>query len=156
MYHAKLGLSPLSRKKVTRIISSKLIGGGAVGAETADFLAQQGKEVTLLEMDKEIARDEERTTRKLLLRRLGEQGIKIRVLTKAKAILEEGVQIAFREGREILPSDTVVLATGVASDRTLEESLKKSGIEFHAVGDCVNPRKAFEAINEGFLTACKI
>ncbi len=133
-----------------------LIGGGAVGAETADFLAQQGKEVTLVEMDKEIARDEEGMTRKLLLRRLGEQGIKIRVLTKAKAILAEGVQIAFKEGREILPADTVVLATGVASDRTLEETLKKSGTEFHAVGDCVNPRKAIEAIHEGFLAACKI
>ena len=133
-----------------------LIGGGAVGAETADFLAEQGKEVTLLEMDKEIARDEERTTRKLLLRRLGEHGIKIRVLTEVKSILAEGVQIAFKEGPEILPVDTVVLATGVASDRILEKTLTQSGIEFYAVGDCVNPRKAFEAIHEGFLAACKI
>ncbi|HYB21928.1 MAG TPA: FAD-dependent oxidoreductase [Thermodesulfobacteriota bacterium] len=133
-----------------------LIGGGAVGAETADFLTQRGKEVTLVEMGKEIARDEERTTRKLLLQRLGEKGTRIRVLTEAKAILAEGVQIEFKEGQEFLPADTVVLATGVTPDRTLETPLKKLEIEFYAVGDCVKPQKAIEAIHEGFLAACKI
>jgi len=58
-----------------------VIGAGAVGAETADFLADRTWEVSLIEMAQDIALDEEPTNRKLLLRRLGEKGVKIRVVT---------------------------------------------------------------------------
>ncbi|MBU1207798.1 MAG: NAD(P)/FAD-dependent oxidoreductase [Proteobacteria bacterium] len=90
-----------------------VVGAGAVGAATADFLADRRREVSLIEMAQEIALDEERTNRKLLLRRLGEKGVKIRVMTQARAIVQEGVEVEFNGRKEILPADTVVLATGV-------------------------------------------
>jgi len=133
-----------------------VIGGGAVGAETADFLVDLQKEVTLIEMVKDIALDAERTHRKLLLRRLGEKGVKIRVLTEAKAIRKEGVEVEFNGRREILPADTSVLATGVKENNELEECLKSLQVEFYKIGDCQNPRKAIDAIHEGFKIALRI
>lgn len=124
-----------------------------MGAETAEFLADRGREVTLIEMVKEIALDEERVSRKLLLRRPGEKGVRVRVLTKARAIIPQGVEV---EGREILPADTVVLATGGQSNKSLEEGLKSSKLGIISIGDCKTPRKAIDAIHEGFKTALNI
>jgi len=133
-----------------------VIGAGAVGAETADFLADRTREVSLIEMAQEIALDEERTNRKLLLRRLGEKGVKIRVVTQARAILPEGVEVESNGWREILPADTVVLATGVRPNRDLEEAMKRLSIALNKVGDCVEPRKAIDAIHEGFKVALNL
>ncbi|MGA2955201.1 MAG: FAD-dependent oxidoreductase [Thermodesulfobacteriota bacterium] len=130
-----------------------VVGAGAVGAETAEFLADRGREVTLIEMLKEIALDEERVNRKLLLRRLGEKGVKVRVLTKATAIMPQGVKV---EGGEILPAGTVILATGVQPNKSLVEGLKKLKIEFFSVGDCKIPRKAIDAIHEGYRVALNL
>ena len=132
------------------------MGGGAVGAGTAELLAGRGHEVTLIEMAKEIALDEERINRKLLLRRIGEKGVKVRVMTLARAITGSGVE-ADIGGRTVqLPADTVVLATGVEANRSLQDSLKEKNVEFYPVGDCVTPRKAIDAIREGFEAALRI
>ena len=133
-----------------------VVGGGAVGAETATFLADPKKEVTLIEMLKDLALDEERINRKLLLRRLGEKGVKVRVMTQAKAIGPEGVEVEFNGRREILPADTVVLAIGVKANRELEESIKNLNVKIYTIGDCASPRKALEAIQEGFRAALEI
>jgi pyruvate/2-oxoglutarate dehydrogenase complex dihydrolipoamide dehydrogenase (E3) component len=133
-----------------------IIGGGSVGAETAEFLVDQKKDVTLVEMLSEIAGDAEKVNRKILLRSLGEKGVKIRVLTQATAILEEGVEVEFGGRKETLPADTVVLATGIQPKNELEAALQGMSVEFHKIGDCVKSRKAIDAIHEGFQAAMKI
>ncbi len=133
-----------------------IVGGGSVGAETAGFLLDQKKDVTLAEMLPDIAADAEKVNRKVLLRRLGEKGVKIRVLTHATAILEEGVEVEFGGRKETLPADTIVLATGIRSNNELEAALRGLPAEVHKVGDCAKPRKAIDAIHEGFQVALKI
>lgn len=46
--------------------------------------------------------------------------------------------------------DTVVLATGNRADNQLYRSLKGKVKELRAVGDCVSPRRALEAIYDGY------
>lgn len=133
-----------------------VLGGGAVGAGTAEFLAGRGHEVTLIEMTREIAIDEERTNRKLLIRRIGEKGVKVRVMTPARAITASGVEAEIGGRTVLLPADTVVLATGVKANKSLQDSLKEKNVEFYPVGDCVSPRKAIDAIREGFEASLKI
>jgi 2,4-dienoyl-CoA reductase-like NADH-dependent reductase (Old Yellow Enzyme family)/thioredoxin reductase len=133
-----------------------IIGGGSVGAETAEFLLDQKKDVTLLEMLPEIAGDAEKVNRKVLLRSLGEKGVRIRVLTQATAILVEGVEVEFGGRKETLSADTVVLATGTQPNKELEAALRAFPAELHKVGDCVKPRKAIDAIHEGFQAAMKL
>lgn len=133
-----------------------VVGGGGVGAETAEFLVDLKKDVTLVEMLKEVAGDMEKTNRKLLLQRLGEKGVKIRVMTQVKSIKKDSMEVECNGRREFLPADTVVLATGLEENQGLAESLKELNGEFYKIGDCVSPRKAFDAIHEGFKTALQI
>jgi NADPH-dependent 2,4-dienoyl-CoA reductase/sulfur reductase-like enzyme len=133
-----------------------IIGGGSVGAETAKFLVDRKKDVTLVEMLPEIAGDAEKVNRKVLLRSLGEKGVKIRVLTRATEILEEGVEVEFGGRKETLSADTVVLATGIRPNNELEADLRALPAEFRKVGDCVKSRKAIDAIHEGFKVALKL
>jgi pyruvate/2-oxoglutarate dehydrogenase complex dihydrolipoamide dehydrogenase (E3) component len=133
-----------------------VVGAGAVGAETADFLADRTDEVSLVEMTQDIAGDEEKTNRKLLLRRLGEKGVKIRVMTQAKAVVPEGMEVEFDGQTEVLPADCVVVATGIKENGALEDALKSLRVEFYKIGDCQTPRKAIDAIHEGFNVAIKI
>jgi NADPH-dependent 2,4-dienoyl-CoA reductase/sulfur reductase-like enzyme len=133
-----------------------IIGGGSVGAETAEFLVDRKKDVTLVEMLPEIAGDAEKVNRKVLLHTLGEKGVKIRVLTQATAILAEGVEVEFGGRKETLPADIVVLATGIRPNNELEAALRALPAELHKVGDCVKPRKAIDAIHEGFPVAMKL
>jgi NADPH-dependent 2,4-dienoyl-CoA reductase/sulfur reductase-like enzyme len=133
-----------------------VVGGGAVGTETAEFLADLQKEVTLIEMAKEVALDAERTHRKLLLLRLGEKGVRIRVMTQAQAIRKEGVEVQCNGQKDFIAADTVVMATGVKENLELEEPLRRLNVEFYKIGDCLKPRKAIEAIHEGFQVGMKI
>jgi 2,4-dienoyl-CoA reductase-like NADH-dependent reductase (Old Yellow Enzyme family)/thioredoxin reductase len=133
-----------------------IIGGGSVGAETAEFLVDQERDATLVEMLPEIAGDAEKVNRKVLLRSLGEKGVRVRVLTQAIAILEEGVEVEFGGRKETLPADTVVLATGIQPKNELEAALQGMSVEFHKIGDCSIPRKAIDAIHEGFEVALKL
>ncbi len=133
-----------------------VIGGGSVGAETAEFLLDLGKDVTLVEMLPVIASDMEMTNRKVLLRRLGEKGAKIRVLSHARAILPGEVEVEFNGKKEFISADTVVLAVGVKPNRALDGALKEVTGKVFTLGDCVSPRKAIDAIHEGFKIALEV
>jgi 2,4-dienoyl-CoA reductase-like NADH-dependent reductase (Old Yellow Enzyme family)/thioredoxin reductase len=127
-----------------------VIGGGLVGLEVADFLAARGKQVTLVEMLPEVGADMDKLARSMLLKRLREHGVEIHTnsrvtrLTPAAAIAEE-------DGQETsLPIEMVVMAVGVRASRELADGLDGSGLEYHVVGDAVEPRQALEAIWEAF------
>ena len=64
-------------------------------------------------------------------------------------IREDGVYIVFNHELVFLKADTVVLAVGSKSDSRLALELQKAGVKVHAIGDCVEPRDATEAIREG-------
>jgi 2,4-dienoyl-CoA reductase-like NADH-dependent reductase (Old Yellow Enzyme family)/thioredoxin reductase len=133
-----------------------IIGGGSVGAETAKFLLDHKKDVTLVEMLPHIAADTEEINRKVLLRSLGEKGAQIRVLTKVTGILPGGVEMEFGGRKEILPVDTIVLAVGTRANDELEAILREESLEFYKIGDCATPRKAIDAIHEGFKAGVRI
>jgi hypothetical protein len=47
----------------------------------------------------------------------------------------------------------VVLATGSTANKVLGEALKGKYLEFAEIGDCVEPRRIREAIEEGIWAA---
>lgn len=131
-----------------------IIGGGLVGCETAEFLAEQGKEVTVIEMLDDVARDVGPLTRPLLLNRMSEK--KINVLTKSKVqkILGDKVILENESGiQEITGVDTVVMAVGSKSKNDLLKSIEEENIPVYVIGDSVKPRKFIDAIHEGFRVA---
>jgi 2,4-dienoyl-CoA reductase-like NADH-dependent reductase (Old Yellow Enzyme family)/thioredoxin reductase len=127
-----------------------VIGGGLVGLETADFLAGQGKRVTVVEMLEGVGADMDPLARALLTRRLVQHGAEIHTGTKVLRLTEE-VVVARHGGQEVtLPYETVVMAVGVRSNREVPDALAGSGLEMHVIGDALEPRKALEAVREGF------
>ncbi|MDI3534838.1 MAG: hypothetical protein PWQ82_1203 [Thermosediminibacterales bacterium] len=128
-----------------------VIGGGMVGSETADHLANHGKEVTILEQLPEIAKDVQDSVRYFLLKDLKENNVDIYTNTPVKEIVDDGV-IVDRNGKEekIGPADTIVLAVGVKPVNELVNKLEGKVNKLITVGDALEVRKALEAIEEGY------
>ena len=130
-----------------------IIGGGLIGCETGDFLAQKGKEVVLTfpeaaPMTLEVV---DRSIRNVLLERLATGKVKILAGVKQfQEINSQGIKIVDQEGNEIfLEADNIVLAAGAKPDQTLAELLRGKVSELYEVGDCVEARRIADAIEGG-------
>jgi 2,4-dienoyl-CoA reductase (NADPH2) len=162
-----------------------IVGGNAVGLETALFLANQGtlspevlhflmanraesletlselldrgiKDVTVVEMTKKTGQDIGQSTRWTVKSELKRLGVRIVINAKAVNITEEGLNIETEEGPDFLPADTVVLAVGSASENGLATEIEKLVPEVHIVGDAKSPRNALAAIEEGLRIGLKL
>ncbi|MFZ5642614.1 MAG: FAD-dependent oxidoreductase [Bacillota bacterium] len=162
-----------------------VIGGGAVGCETALSIAEMGtinadtlkflmeneaesyetllkllnrgnKNVTIVELLKGIGRDIGKSTRWVVMKNIKRLGINVIDQAGVKEVNEGGVVIE-REGQEsLIPADSVVLAVGAKSVNELFSLLGGKVPELHLIGDASKPRKVTEAIREGFELAIKI
>ena len=161
-----------------------VIGGGAVGMETALYMAKQGPmsaesavflaqggaidpemairmtlkgpEVTILEMLERIGQDMGPTTRSSVRFALRLHGVKVITRATARRITSAGV-VYEREGKEELAeADTVVIAAGSKPETALYEAVQGLAPEIYRIGDCVEARTACEAIEEAALLARKI
>ncbi len=134
-----------------------IIGGGLIGCEAADFLAERGKEVTMAFFEPEPLIVFSRV-RRYVVKMLKKKNVRILTDVKEfKQIAPNGIELVDREGKTVfLEADTVVLATGVRSNRTLAESLQVKVPELYEAGDCIEPRRILEAIHEGAEAALRI
>jgi 2,4-dienoyl-CoA reductase-like NADH-dependent reductase (Old Yellow Enzyme family)/thioredoxin reductase len=140
-----------------RSIGAKIlvIGGGMVGSEVAEFLASQGKEVTIVEILPEVAVTMEGHNRRLLLERLDKLGLKI--LTGSEVLRFHGTRAVIRkDGKTFdLEVDGVIAALGSRANRSCAE-LESCGLPFYTVGDAVSTRDIAAAVHEGFRAAMEI
>jgi NADPH-dependent 2,4-dienoyl-CoA reductase/sulfur reductase-like enzyme len=129
-----------------------VVGGGQVGLETAEFLGADGKKVTVLEMSDEVGADLSLRTKGFLLKKLSEVNVQILLNRKVEEISNHGVRVDHFGQHEEFTGDAIVIATGLTPERTLLQELEEIIPEFekfYIVGDCIEPRKALEAIYEG-------
>jgi len=134
-----------------------IIGGELVGCETAEFLADRGKQVTVMRRGPEMATGVGPNTRDFFLSRLLAKGVTLLREVKYRGVGSEGVAITTRDGEErTIEADTVVLAAGSVPDTTLYDAIKDKTAEVYRIGDCVEPRTIRDAISEGFRTGQKI
>ena len=133
-----------------------IVGGGMVGCETAEFLAQQGKKVAVVEMLGRMANDVVATYRPFFLARLTQAGVRMETKAKVEEITDRGIRVS-RDGTvELFAGDTVVLAVGFESNKGLAEELEGKVPSLQLIGDCNEPRKIKEAIEEGFCVGMGI
>ncbi|MBW1941661.1 MAG: FAD-dependent oxidoreductase [Deltaproteobacteria bacterium] len=162
-----------------------IIGGNAVGLETALYLANQGtvspeilhflvanraeswetlealisqgnRDVTVVEMAKKAGQDIGMSTRWTVMAELRRLGVKILTGAKALAVTEKGLDITRAGNNEPLPADTVVIAAGSVPENSLARQLGGVVSEVYTIGDAKEPRNALEAIKEGFLAGLRI
>jgi len=132
-------------------------GGSAMGCELAVQLAAQGRDVTLVEMLPELAVDLAGVVRPALLDMVQASGVTVLTEHRLLAILADGAvlvgpdKIPFER-----PATTVALAFGLASNDGLAPSLKGKFAEVYSIGDCVAPRKIYDAVHEAAFVGRKI
>ena len=90
-----------------------------------------------------------------LLARLGGGGTEYRVLTALEGVGPGGASLMNVTTGEVdeVVCDLVVVQTGRAPRSALIETLRGAGIETHAVGDCISPRRVSHALFEGHRVA---
>jgi 2,4-dienoyl-CoA reductase-like NADH-dependent reductase (Old Yellow Enzyme family)/thioredoxin reductase len=132
-----------------------VVGGGRIGCEVAEFLAERYKEVMILDMLGEIGSDIGPSLRPRVLKRIKESGIQIETGVKIMQITEKGVRGLRNGSSEFFNAGTVVVAAGMKSERQLAEDLQGM-TEVHLIGDCKEPRNMREAIAEGYVVGLKI
>jgi 2,4-dienoyl-CoA reductase (NADPH2) len=122
----------------------------AESLETLYSLLFRGvKRVTVVEMVNRLGQDLGRSTRWTILQELWRLSVKTMTHTRAKEITATGI-IVDRAGKEdLIPGDTVVIATGAKPVNGLYEKLKDRVPEIFLIGDAKTPRKALEAVAEG-------
>jgi 2,4-dienoyl-CoA reductase-like NADH-dependent reductase (Old Yellow Enzyme family)/NADPH-dependent 2,4-dienoyl-CoA reductase/sulfur reductase-like enzyme len=134
-----------------------IIGGELVGCETAEFLADRGKQVTVMRRGPEMATSVGPSNRAFFLSRLLDKGVTLLREVRYNSVSPEGVNITTKDGEErTIEADNVVLAAGSVPDTALYEAVKGKISEVYSIGDCVEPRTIRDAISEGFRTGQKI
>jgi 2,4-dienoyl-CoA reductase-like NADH-dependent reductase (Old Yellow Enzyme family)/thioredoxin reductase len=134
-----------------------VVGGGAVGLETADFLASRGRKVTVIEQAGRVGTGMESSRRRLLLERLRRGGVE--VLTERRlAGLSAGGGVVAGPGGETceIAADAVVVAAGAASDKAAPARAGALVPDTYLVGDARRPRGIMEAVLEGRLAGLRL
>ena len=92
-----------------------VIGGGATGSETAHYIVDQGKTVTIVEALPDIATDEMPARRVWLMQNLIRKGVTIATDTVVDEITDSGEVLVIRSGQKqsLGVFDSIVMATGV-------------------------------------------
>jgi len=135
-----------------------VIGGGMVGCETADYIANpvydqplDGAQVTLLELAGNICRDEPGLGRSLLVRNLMDKNVDVITEAKVEAILDDGVEFVVNgQSKQLKNIDNVVLALGTKSQNELAGILEELKIKTQVIGDANKVQRAAAAVHAGF------
>jgi len=175
----------LLERRVTLGPRVVIVGGNALGLETALFAARQGtlgpealyflaahhaedwetleslmnrgnKTVTVLEMEKKAGKDIGLSTRWTVLSEIRRLGVQVLTLTRAVRFTDEGVEIERDGESSFAPADSIVLAMGSEPENRLAGELEGAAAELYTVGDARTPRNALEAIREGFEAGLKV
>jgi len=130
-----------------------VLGGGDVGCETALHLAEQGKEVVIVEMLDALLKVGGRALNMTqgLWNLLNHSTVKACTSSQLTEILPDRVKVKNTDSgveSEIL-CDTVVLAVGFKSSHTLADELEERDIRFSVIGNNQKPGKVFDAVNQG-------
>lgn len=127
-----------------------VVGGGQVGVEVAEFLAEQGRTVTVVEVLDEPAKGMAGIARLPLLCRLEELGVAVWTMATVLEIREKDVLVRYRGEERTVPADTVVIAAGARANSAIYGRIKKTTRELHLIGDARGPKGILEAIADGF------
>lgn len=127
-----------------------IIGGGSTGCEVAYHLSEMGSPVTIVELMPKIGGDLEAVTKKLLVRKLKENNVRILTGHRLLRVGKNSLVVAGPDGIEnIIEAQRVIVATGIRQDDAIHQQIKSLGYETHVIGDCLEPRTAKTAIYEG-------
>lgn len=155
-----------------------VVGGGAVGIETALKIAEEGtisadtlkflflnraetpemlyellthgsKKVSIVEMQPKIGSDIGPSSKWIMMTNLERYNVDKHPDSKVISIQKNSVTVERSDGtREIIPAETVVLAIGSRAENKLAEQLKGKIADMVVIGDARKPRKVIDALKD--------
>jgi 2,4-dienoyl-CoA reductase-like NADH-dependent reductase (Old Yellow Enzyme family)/thioredoxin reductase len=131
-----------------------IVGGGDIGCETADLLAERGMSVTIVEALGEVLQKMKEIPKQELLKRLKNKNVIMLTSTRVTAIEAGKVIFDTANGiRNELPADSVIFSTGSVSADSLAETLKGLVAEVYVVGDAKEPANLGAALRSATVVA---
>lgn len=133
-----------------------IIGGGLVGAETAEYLSANGIHVTLVEMLDQIAKDGEAAPNRFLFENLEKYGVDIYTSTSTDMIDGRKVMLTTSNGSVTMDDiDDVIIATGFRPNVELDDLLLGFTGEIVKVGDANTVKNGLHNLREAYEKALK-
>ncbi|MBC3796809.1 FAD-dependent oxidoreductase [Acetobacterium tundrae] len=147
---ALLGTKPVGQKVL-------IIGGGLVGCETGLWLAQQGKDVTIVEMAPDIAGGPHGMpfmNYDMLKDELAYHQVKIHKSTQVSSVEKDCITLATQDGEVKLLADTVIIAIGyTAEDHLYNQINVDSKVPVYNIGDSRHVNNIMYAIWDAYEIA---
>ncbi|MBR0402065.1 MAG: FAD-dependent oxidoreductase [Lachnospiraceae bacterium] len=153
-----------------------IMGGGLVGLELGVYLAENGREVTVVEMAPGtlVTPPEGGTSERfggvmdmpagyplvqgvaLMVKLESLPNMQVKPSTKAIEINDEGLVVETKGERCVIPADTVIYAVGQRPETAAAEAISGCAAEFYQIGDCVLPANVYEATSQAWQIAVDI
>ena len=146
---ALLGKTPIG-ERVT------VVGGGLVGCETALWLAQEGKCVTIVEaLDRLMAVNKPlcHANSEMLERLLPFHGVETLVSSSVQKYEDGKLFVKTPQGERQLDCDTVILSVGFREDRGVFDAWETSAREIYLLGDAKKVANIMYAVWDAFEVA---
>lgn len=146
---ALLGKTPIG-ERVT------VVGGGLVGCETALWLAQEGKHVTIVEaLDRLMAVNKPlcHANSEMLERLLPFHGVETLVSSSVQKYEDGRLFVKTPQGEQQLDCDTVILSVGFREDRGVFDAWERNAREIYLLGDAKKVANIMYAVWDAFEVA---
>ena len=131
-----------------------VMGGGLVGCETALFLAETGRDVTIIEMQDSVAPDANWMHRVGMLQSFGQQkNLHVKTGLRCMAVTDAGVETQDKDGnRVMIPAESKVYAFGQRA-AAVDKLMALDVPVIRIIGDCHQVGKTNGAIFDGYHAA---
>ena len=128
-----------------------MIGGGLVAIELAEFLAQRGRKVTILEEDRVLGKGLMLVRRWRNIADCLALGVEMLAESRLLRIDTDSLIYSNAHGQERrIAADQVIITSGAVANPSLAKALRTSGVELHEIGDCAGVSYIDGAVHAGF------
>ncbi len=126
-----------------------VLGGGQAGLLAADYLAERGREVVVLNRRRHFAEEMSSNDRFYLRERLKRDSVRLLKSVVVRSVTDDGVHVK-ADGRELALDgfDTLVVAEAMTPIRDARAEASAAGYEVHCIGDARSPRQLMVALAE--------
>ena len=126
-----------------------IVGGGQAGLVTADYLAEKGRDVAVLNRKRHFGEEMSSNDRFYLRERLKRETVRLFKQVAIKTFTDDGAIFTSAGDPVTLKGfDTVVVAEAMAPVRDAKQMLQGREIELHVIGDAKTPRNLMLAQSE--------
>ena len=136
-----------------------VVGGGMVGCEAAEFLAERGHQVGIIEMKETIAADVTKENRRYMFENFAEHNVFLRPGAKVGQFYTDGVDYTLADGTagSLRGYDNIVLAMGSRANAALKETCEQVAPQVLVIGEANRaPGNAVISTGDALTAALKI